>query len=54
MHDLDAAWWSIDPGGDTGTPYRESRFVIDPSPGLTHAASRVSLQNLTWQTRTAG
>ena len=51
VHDLDAAWWSIDPVGDAGTPYRDSRFVIDPSPGLTHAASRVSLGDLTWDTR---
>jgi L-Ala-D/L-Glu epimerase len=40
VHDLDAAWWSI-PMSDAGSPYREGRFVLDPSPGSTHAAGRV-------------
>lgn len=51
VHDLDAAWWSIDPVGDPGTPYMDSTFVIDDSPGLSHAVSRVTVPSLTWETR---
>lgn len=40
VHDLDAAWWSISLA-DTGTPYRDGRFHLDRSPGLSHAAARV-------------
>lgn len=54
VHDLDAAWWSIDPGGDGGTPYRDGRFLIDRSPGLTHSASRVVGPDLRWECRSQG
>ncbi|MBI4899186.1 MAG: dipeptide epimerase [Actinobacteria bacterium] len=40
VHDLDAAWWSI-PLSDAASPYRDGRFVLDPSPGSMHAAGRV-------------
>jgi L-alanine-DL-glutamate epimerase-like enolase superfamily enzyme len=50
VHDLDAAWWSIDPADD-GTPYRDGRFVLDPSPGSTHAAHRVIPDTLPWTSR---
>ena len=40
VHDLDAAWWSIDLA-DAGTPYREGRFRLAHSPGLTRAQQRV-------------
>ncbi len=40
VHDLDAAWWSIEPT-DAGTPYRDGCFHLDGSPGLSHAAARV-------------
>jgi L-alanine-DL-glutamate epimerase-like enolase superfamily enzyme len=53
VHDLDAAWWSIDPN-DAGTPYREGRILLDPSPGSTHAAGRVVPENLSWSSRAHG
>lgn len=39
-HDLDAAWWSIDPD-DADSPYRDGRFVISPTAGLSRAVDRV-------------
>ncbi len=51
VHDLDAAWWSIDPVTDAGTPYRDSTFVIDDSPGLSHAVARVGAATLSWDVR---
>ena len=53
VHDLDAAWWSIDTT-DTGSPYRAGRFVLDPSPGSTHAAGRVIPDTLAWSRRAQG
>jgi len=53
VHDLDAAWWSIDTS-DAGSPYRGGRFVLDPSPGSTHAAGRVISGSLSWSSRTHG
>ena len=53
VHDLDAAWWSIDPLGDPGTPYSDSSFVIDDSPGLSHAVARIGAAGLHWETRSA-
>ena len=53
VHDLDAAWWSIEPT-DSGTPYRDGRFVLDPSPGSSHAAQRVVPKTLSWTRRTYG
>ena len=50
VHDLDAAWWSIEPSDD-GTPYRDGRFVLDLSPGSTHAAHRVIPESLSWTSR---
>lgn len=41
VHDLDAAWWSIDPDGDPGTPYAGGRFRLSPAPGLSGAERRV-------------
>lgn len=49
VHDLDAAWWSIDPRRDPGTPYRAGRFLIDSSAGLAHSASRVVGPDLRWE-----
>jgi len=51
VHDLDAAWWSIQTS-DSGTPYRAGRFVLDPSPGSSHAAQRVVPETLFWASRT--
>ncbi|HSK32843.1 MAG TPA: enolase C-terminal domain-like protein [Propionicimonas sp.] len=48
VHDLDAAWWSIDPMSDPGTPYRDGTFLIDDSPGLSHAVARVGGAELTF------
>jgi L-Ala-D/L-Glu epimerase len=48
VHDLDAAWWSIDQH-DQGTPYRGGRILIDPTPGVSHAASRVLAPDLPWE-----
>lgn len=50
VHDLDAAWWSI-PMSDAGSPYRGGRFVLDASPGLSHAAARVVPPELRWTSR---
>lgn len=50
-HDLDAAWWSIDPS-DLGTPYRDGRFVIAPTPGLTRAVERISESLGPWRVAT--
>jgi L-Ala-D/L-Glu epimerase len=50
VHDLDAAWWSI-AMDDIGSPYRAGRFVLDPSPGSTHAAARVVPADALWTTR---
>lgn len=49
VHDLDAAWWSI-PHGDPGSPYRDGRFVLDDSPGLSRAQERVVDPALSWTT----
>ena len=54
VHDLDAAWWSIDPAADAGTPYRDGTFVIDDSPGLSHAVARVGAAGLTWDESAPG
>ena len=53
VHDLDAAWWSIQTS-DSGTPYRAGRFVLDPSPGSSHAAQRVVPETLFWASRAHG
>ena len=53
VHDLDAAWWSL-PGSDGGSPYQGGRFVLDPSPGSTHAARRVIPERLSWSSRAHG
>ena len=53
VHDLDAAWWSM-PMSDAGSPYRAGRFVLDPSPGSTHAAARVIPETLSWTSRAHG
>ncbi|MHB1010030.1 MAG: enolase C-terminal domain-like protein [Propionibacteriaceae bacterium] len=50
VHDLDAAWWSI-PMGDSGSPYRHGCFVLDASPGSTHASSRVVPVDAHWTVR---
>lgn len=48
VHDLDAAWWSIDLG-DAGTPYADGRFRLSGSPGLAHAQQRVVPAHLEWR-----
>lgn len=53
VHDLDAAWWSIEPS-DAGTPYQAGRFALSPSPGSTHAARRVVGDDLSWTSRSHG
>jgi L-alanine-DL-glutamate epimerase-like enolase superfamily enzyme len=52
VHDLDAAWWSIDPS-DAGTPYRNGRILLDDSPGQSHAQSRVITPGTLWSRRAA-
>jgi L-alanine-DL-glutamate epimerase-like enolase superfamily enzyme len=51
-HDLDAAWWSIDPA-DADSPYRDGRFVISPNPGLSRAVERVEGSIGPWRITTA-
>jgi L-alanine-DL-glutamate epimerase-like enolase superfamily enzyme len=51
-HDLDAAWWSIDPD-DTGSPYRDGRFVISPTAGLSRAVERIEGSLGPWRVTTA-
>ncbi len=53
VHDLDAAWWSIDPS-DEGTPYRDGRIILDDSPGQSHVQARVVDADLLWSARTYG
>ena len=53
VHDLDAAWWSI-PMTDVGSPYTGGRFVLDPSPGSTHASGRVVAETHPWSSRSHG
>ncbi len=53
VHDLDAAWWSIDQS-DAGTPYRDGTIVLDDSPGQSHVQSRVIADDLVWSSRTHG
>jgi L-alanine-DL-glutamate epimerase-like enolase superfamily enzyme len=50
VHDLDAAWWSIDQS-DAGTPYRDGTIVLDDSPGQSHVQSRVISDDLVWTRR---
>jgi len=50
-HDLDAAWWSIDPQADADTPYRGARFQLADTPGLSTAAERVAGNLGTWTAR---
>jgi L-Ala-D/L-Glu epimerase len=50
VHDLDAAWWSTEPS-DSDSPYHAGRFVMDPTPGSSHAAHRVVPETLTWTSR---
>ena len=48
VHDLDAAWWSI-ALDDPNSPYRDGRFELDDSPGLSHAVERVVAPSLEWR-----
>lgn len=41
VHDLDAAWWSIEPA-DPGSPYAGGRFHLSDAPGLSSARARVA------------
>jgi L-alanine-DL-glutamate epimerase-like enolase superfamily enzyme len=52
VHDLDAAWWSIE-GSDVGTPYRNGRILLDDSPGQSHVQSRVLTPGAIWDRRAA-
>jgi len=45
--------WSL-PGSDGGSPYQGGRFVLDPSPGSTHAARRVIPESLSWSSAHTG
>lgn len=53
VHDLDAAWWSIDTA-DTGSPYLDGRFVLSHEHGSRHAAHRVVPETLSWTSRALG
>ena len=50
-HDLDAAWWSIDPATDPGTPYRSAQFQVAASAGLSSAVARVTDNLGEWTAR---
>jgi len=50
VHDLDAAWWSIDARSDTETPYHGNRYRLAESPGLERASR--DLGALGWVGRT--
>ncbi len=50
-HDLDAAWWSIDPATDPEGPYRGPKFQLWAEPGLSVAASRIGADLGTWTAR---
>jgi L-Ala-D/L-Glu epimerase len=49
-HDLDAAWWSINPD-DTASPYRAGNFHLANSFGLAHAVDRIESDLTSWQVR---
>lgn len=53
VHDLDAAWWSIE-GSDVGTPYRNGHILLDDSPGQSHVQSRVIPDDVLWSVRSNG
>jgi L-alanine-DL-glutamate epimerase and related enzymes of enolase superfamily len=50
-HDLDAAWWSIDPHTDPGTPYRGAKFALADTAGLTSAVARIGGDLGDWLSR---
>ena len=50
-HDLDAAWWSIDPQADPGTPYRGAQFQLAGTPGLGTAVDRIQGNLGAWTVR---
>mgnify|MGYP003591338277 FL=1 len=50
-HDLDAAWWSIDPQADPGTPYRGAQFQLAGTPWLGTAVDRIQGNLGTWTAR---
>jgi len=41
VHDLDTAWWSIDPSAGEPTPYEGNRYRLAESPGLERAVRRL-------------
>lgn len=49
VHDLDAAWWSVDPRSDGETPYRGNLYQLKETPGL--SADTGPLQALRWHGR---
>jgi len=50
-HDLDAAWWSINPETDADSPYRGPRFQLSPTPGLSAAVARIGGNLGDWTSR---
>jgi len=50
-HDLDAAWWSIGPDTDEGSPYRGPQFQLSSAPGMSAAAARIAGNLGAWTTR---
>jgi L-alanine-DL-glutamate epimerase-like enolase superfamily enzyme len=50
-HDLDAAWWSIDPGNNAESPYQFGQFRFGAGPGLSHESARVGLDFADWTPR---
>jgi o-succinylbenzoate synthase len=50
VHDLDAAWWSIDAKSHEETPYSGNRYLLAELPGLERAAGH--LETLSWIGRT--
>lgn len=50
VHDLDTAWWSIDPGAGEDTPYEGNRYRLAETSGLERAVRRLGA--LSWTGRT--
>jgi L-Ala-D/L-Glu epimerase / N-acetyl-D-glutamate racemase len=50
VHDLDAAWWSIDPQSGEESPYRGNRYLLADSAGLERATRQLGA--VSWTART--
>jgi L-Ala-D/L-Glu epimerase len=49
VHDLDAAWWSVDPRTPHVSPYRANLYLLNQTPGL--SADTFGLQAQAWRGR---